>query len=142
MNNQMKTSWRHRIAAVAVLLGACLAPAVQAQPAVEAVSGSIQGGSEVVRIDFSQPLQAVPAGFTIQAPARIALDVPGATNALGRSSVEVNLGNLRSVNVVQAGERTRGPAGGGCGHRTRRNVPAVPQGRSVSAEGLHRRPLR
>ncbi len=49
----------------------------------------------------------MPIGFAIQAPARIALDVPGATNGLGRSTVEINQGNLRSVNVVQAGERTR-----------------------------------
>ena len=49
----------------------------------------------------------MPAGFAIQAPARIALDIPGATNGLGRSTVEINQGNLRSVNVVQAGDRTR-----------------------------------
>ena len=64
---------------------ACLS--AYAQTVVEAVTSSMQGGVEVVRIDFSQPLQAVPAGFAIQAPARIALDVPGATNGLGRSTV-------------------------------------------------------
>ena len=79
----------------------------QAQGAIEAVTGSVQGGSEVVRIDLSQPLSAPPTGFAIQSPARIALDFPGVTNALGRSSIEVNQGNLRSVSVVQAGERTR-----------------------------------
>jgi type IV pilus assembly protein PilQ len=81
--------------------------ALRAQTVVESVTSSIQGGVEVVRIDFSQPLQAIPAGFAIQAPARIALDIPGARNGLGRSTVEINQGNLRSVNVVQAGERTR-----------------------------------
>ncbi|MEN9539422.1 MAG: hypothetical protein RLZZ126_1657, partial [Pseudomonadota bacterium] len=88
---------------------ACFALHVSAhaQTAIEAVSGAVQGGSEVVRIDLSQPLTAVPAGFTIQSPARIALDFPGVTNGMGRSAVEVNQGNLRSVNVVQAGERTR-----------------------------------
>ncbi len=74
---------------------------------VEAISTQVQGGVEVVRIDFSQPLQAVPTGFTIQAPARIALDIPGAGNGLGRSTVDINQGNVRSVNVVQSGERTR-----------------------------------
>ncbi|TFY99604.1 type IV pilus secretin PilQ [Ramlibacter rhizophilus] len=83
------------------------AQAQAAGPAVESVSSSIQGGVEVIRIDFSQPLAAVPKGFSIQSPARIALDVPGATNALGRNSVEVNQGNVRSVSVVQAGDRTR-----------------------------------
>ncbi len=78
-----------------------------AQTAIESVSGSVQGGTEVIRIDLSQALTAVPTGFAIQAPARIALDFPGVTNAMGRSTVEVNQGNLRSISVVQAGDRTR-----------------------------------
>jgi type IV pilus assembly protein PilQ len=35
------------------------------------------------------------------------LDFPGVVNAMGRSTVELNQGNLRSANVVQAGDRTR-----------------------------------
>jgi type IV pilus assembly protein PilQ len=81
--------------------------ASHAQNAIEAVAASIQGGVEVVRVDLSQALSAVPTGFTIQSPARIALDFPGVGNALGRSQVEINQGNLKSANVVQAGERTR-----------------------------------
>ena len=84
-----------------------LALGAQAQSAIEAVSGSIQGGSEVVKIDLTQPLAAIPTGFSIQSPARIALDFPGVSNAMGRSTVEINQGNLKSVSVVQAGERTR-----------------------------------
>ncbi len=80
---------------------------VQAQNAIESVAGSIQGGVEVVRVDFAQALTAVPTGFTIQSPARIALDFPGVGNSMGRSQVEINQGNLKSANVVQAGERTR-----------------------------------
>ena len=78
-----------------------------AQNTIESVAASIQGGVEVVRVDLSQALSAVPTGFTIQSPARIALDFPGVGNALGRSQVEINQGNLKSANVVQAGERTR-----------------------------------
>lgn len=81
--------------------------AAQAQNAIESVTTSMQSGSEVVRIDFTQPLSTAPAGFAIQTPARIALDFQGVSNAIGRSAVEVNQGNLRSINVVQAGERTR-----------------------------------
>jgi type IV pilus assembly protein PilQ len=106
MNNN-RISWRRTWAYACLFLAAVLPLAVRAQTVVEAVSSSIQGGVEVVRIDFSQPLTGIPAGFAIQAPARIALDIPGATNGLGRSTVEINQGNLRSVNVVQAGERTR-----------------------------------
>lgn len=79
----------------------------QAQTAIEAVSGSLQGGTEVIRIDLSQPLAAVPTGFSIQSPARIALDFPGISNGMGRSTIDINQGNLKSVSVVQAGDRTR-----------------------------------
>ncbi|TNF63217.1 MAG: type IV pilus secretin PilQ [Burkholderiales bacterium] len=78
-----------------------------AQNAIQSITGTVQGGSEVVRIQLAEPLSAVPSGFTIQSPARIALDFPGVVNAVGRSAVELNQGNLRSANVVQAGDRTR-----------------------------------
>ena len=78
-----------------------------AQTTLDAVSGSLQGGVEVVRIDLSQALATLPTGFAIQSPARIALDFPGVRNAMGRSTVEVNQGNLRSVSVLQAGDRSR-----------------------------------
>jgi type IV pilus assembly protein PilQ len=99
--------WRSAWTFACFLLAAGWSAGARAETTLESISSSIQGGVEVIRVDFSQPLTAVPAGFAIQAPARIALDVPGATNGLGRSSVEINQGNLRSVNVVQAGERTR-----------------------------------
>jgi len=78
-----------------------------AQNAIQSLTGGAQGGSEVVRIEMAQPLAAVPSGFTIQSPARIALDFPGVVNGIGRNSIDINQGNLRSANVVQAGDRTR-----------------------------------
>ena len=78
-----------------------------AQNAIQSLTGGAQGGSEVVRIEMAQPLSAVPSGFTIQSPARIALDFPGVVNGIGRNSIDINQGNLRSANVVQAGDRTR-----------------------------------
>ncbi len=95
-----------RAAGVALLTMGAVA-AAHAQNAIEAVTSSLQSGSEVIRIDLTQPLSALPTGFAIQTPARIALDFPGVTNAIGRSAIDINQGNLRSVNVVQAGERTR-----------------------------------
>src|SRR3990167_7442786 len=97
-----------RCASLSVTLLATILPfSAQAQNAIQAVSGSVQGGAEVIRIDLARPLASVPGGFTIQTPARIALDFPGVSNSVGRSAVELNLGNLRSANVVQVGERTR-----------------------------------
>ncbi len=89
------------------LMVASLPMAANAENSIQAVSGSVQGGTEIIRIDLAEPLATVPTGFSIQAPARIALDFPGVSNAMGRSAVDLNVGNLRSANVVQAGERTR-----------------------------------
>ncbi|KTT20661.1 type IV pilus secretin family protein [Pseudacidovorax intermedius] len=95
---------RHAGIAMLCLGGMALA---QAQNAIQAVTSSVQSGSEVIRVDFSRPLAAPPAGFTVQNPARIALDFPNTSNVSGRNSVEFNQGNLLSVNMVQAAERTR-----------------------------------
>ncbi len=103
--NRIMSMWRVRALALVLGIGAPLAG--WAQNAIQSINSTQQGTAEVVRIELSEPLAAVPAGFTIQTPPRIAIDLPGVTNALGRSSVEVNQGNLRSVNVAQAGERTR-----------------------------------
>jgi type IV pilus assembly protein PilQ len=85
-----------------------LGPALAwAQISLQSVSSSVQGGVEVVRIEFSQPLASPPAGFAVQTPPRIALDFTGVSNALSSGLVEVNQGNLRTVTVAEAGERTR-----------------------------------
>lgn len=78
-----------------------------AAPSIQSITSSQQAGSDVVRIEMSEPLAAVPAGFAVQAPPRIAIDLPGVTNSLGRNAVDVNQGNLRTVSIAQAGERTR-----------------------------------
>jgi type IV pilus assembly protein PilQ len=91
--------------AFAMVLGATV-PAF-AQNAIQSINSSQQAGSEVVRIELSQALATVPNGFSVQTPPRVAIDLPGVTNALGKSVVDINQGNLRSINVAQSGERTR-----------------------------------
>lgn len=107
MRNWGNSTWRSLHRAALGLTALVAAAGALAQASIESVTGSIQGGSEVVRIDMSQPLKAVPEGFVIQSPARIALDFPGVSNGMGRNQVPLNQGNLQSVNVVQAGDRTR-----------------------------------
>ena len=100
--------WQLALAAVATLAVSLCAPSlVWAQNTIQAITTSQQAGTEVVRIELAEPLTVVPNGFSVQSPPRIAIDLPGVSNAMGRNMVEVNQGNLRSVNVAQAGERTR-----------------------------------
>jgi len=66
-----------------------------------------QSGNTVVKISFKQPLTAPPSSFSVANPARVVFDFAGTSNALGRSAQQVNEGELRSINVVQVGDRTR-----------------------------------
>lgn len=94
--------------AVALGCAVLLSPlSASAQNSIQAIQGSQQVGADVVRIELAEPLAALPNGFTIQTPPRIAIDLPGVINGIGRSSVELNQGNLRSASIAQAGERTR-----------------------------------
>ncbi len=102
---RMMSRWLARTLAFAVLAVATLS--VSAQNMIQSITSAQQSGAEVVRIEFSEPLAAVPTGFSIQTPPRIAIDLPGVGNAMGRNSVEINQGNLRSANVALAGDRAR-----------------------------------
>ncbi|WP_165904735.1 type IV pilus secretin family protein [Sulfurisoma sediminicola] len=64
-------------------------------------------GQTVVKIGLRQALTAPPSSFSVADPARIVFDFPQASNGLGRNVQEVDQGELRSVNIVQAGDRTR-----------------------------------
>lgn len=68
---------------------------------------ALQSGKVVVRINFREPLKALPIGFTVTNPARIALDLPNTTNGLGKSNVDIGEGDIRSVSVIEASSRTR-----------------------------------
>lgn len=93
--------------AVGFSLAALMPISALAQAVIQSVIGSVQNGVDVVRVDFAEPLSAVPTGFSIQSPPRIALDFPEASNATGKNVFEINQGNVKSANVVQAGGRSR-----------------------------------
>jgi type IV pilus assembly protein PilQ len=102
---RMISNWRARMLAFAVSVLAAV-PAL-AQNAIQSINSTQQAGAEVVRIELSQALSGVPNGFAVQTPPRVAIDLPGVTNAMGKSSLEINQGNLRSINIAQSGDRTR-----------------------------------
>jgi len=79
----------------------------QALNSIQSVQASVQGGLEVVRVEMAQPLSAAPAGWSVQTPPRIAFDFPATANAGGPAFQDLNLGNVRSLAVAQAGDRTR-----------------------------------
>ncbi len=109
MNHMQETltmpHWRVRLAAVVL---ASVAPMLaMAQNTIQSITSTQQAGADVVRIELSEPLAAVPTGFSVQSPPRVALDLPTMGNALNTSLVNINQGNLRSVAIAQGNERTR-----------------------------------
>ncbi|WP_374359497.1 type IV pilus secretin PilQ [Pseudoduganella danionis] len=80
---------------------------VPAANAIESVKAHRQGANIVVNIALRQAPDKLPIGFSITNPPRIALDFGATSNATGGSTQEIGVGDVRSVNVVQAGERSR-----------------------------------
>ncbi|WP_071870892.1 type IV pilus secretin PilQ family protein [Atopomonas hussainii] len=67
---------------------------------------TLSGDRMELRMGFDGPVD-VPRGYTIEQPARIALDLPGVKNKLGVKVRELGMGNARSVTFVEAADRTR-----------------------------------
>jgi type IV pilus assembly protein PilQ len=78
-----------------------------AQNAIENLGVSQNGNEIVLKLSTSQPLGALPASFSIGNPPRIAFDFPGVKNGLGRNTQTIDEGDLRSINLVEVGDRTR-----------------------------------
>jgi len=75
--------------------------------AIESISANQQGNNVVINVAMKDAPTKLPIGFSITNPARIALDFGATANGTGKSAQDINLGDVRGVNVVQAGERTR-----------------------------------
>lgn len=74
---------------------------------IENLEVAEQGGAIFLRVTMKAPLDSPPPSFSVANPARIAFDFPDTGNALGRSVQAIEQGDLRSANIVQAGDRTR-----------------------------------
>lgn len=91
------------VAHAAVPGSAMVEPANQ----IERLEVSQQGGAIYLRVGLKVAPTAAPASFSVANPARIAFDFPGTGNGLGRNLQNIDEGDLRSVNIVQVGDRTR-----------------------------------
>ena len=112
----MKTNkWISKLLLVTTLLGvAAFSTILQAEDQSGLVNkiesldfSSLPGGRVSVRIKTTLPLSNPPAGFTLNNPARIALDFPKVANGLSKSNIQADQGALKSVTLAQAKDRTR-----------------------------------
>ena len=81
-------------------------PAAQSN-AIESVSSSQQGNITYLRITLKEKLAVEPGSFSVANPPRIAIDFPATEVRTAQNTVELNQGDVRSVSLVQAGNRSR-----------------------------------
>ena len=75
--------WTGRLRTGITLALMTVAGQALAQPVIEDITFSSQPGSKFeVRLDFSEPPPADFSAYTIEEPARIAIDFPGTQSAL------------------------------------------------------------
>ena len=102
-----KTIFKQLLAAVLWVVSISLAAAVNASNMLEDISfAAIPGDKVQVVLHFSEAAPE-PGTFTIDTPARIALDFPDTGVALDKKRQTIGIGLVRSVNAVTAGGRTR-----------------------------------
>ena len=96
-------------AVLAAMLAVASAPAWgQAANSIDAVAVSRgTSGNTIVKFTLKAPPANPPAGFAIASPARIALDFNDTANGLGSTQRVIDDAALRSLNIIQAGARTR-----------------------------------
>ncbi len=88
------------------MLAALITPQVLAANLQGLDVAALPGNRVELKLAFDEPV-SVPRGYTIEQPARIALDLPGVSNKLGVKNKELGVGNARSVTVVEVKDRTR-----------------------------------
>ena len=74
---------------------------------IESISANQQGINTIIKIALKNPVAKPPVGFSITNPARIAVDFADTNNATGKSAVDINIGELRNINIVEVGGRSR-----------------------------------
>lgn len=88
------------------ILAALFSPVLVAADLQTLDVAALPGDRVELKLTFDEAVVA-PRGYTIEQPARIALDLPGVSNKLGVKTRELGVGNARSVTVVEAKDRTR-----------------------------------
>jgi len=103
---QGRMLWRNLLTAACLMFGGILA-AHAAGNTLQAVEfSSLPGNKAQITLTMSQPA-TTPLSFTIDNPARIALDFPDTANSLANRSQNIGIGMADSMTVVEAKGRTR-----------------------------------
>ena len=109
MNALIQTSKRSAMRVKFFLIGllAFTQLAFAQSNSIESVTTNQQGANLIVKVTLKNPVAKAPLGFSISNPARIALDFADTSNGTGKTAIEIGIGDLRNVNLVEATGRSR-----------------------------------
>lgn len=95
---------------VILLLGGASALSIAqnaARNVLQKLDVAAAGEQVTVRMSFSEPLKAIPPGFSVSNPNRIVLDFPSTDNALQSQDLAASRGYVKNVRVAQTDARMR-----------------------------------
>lgn len=98
--------WR-RIACSMLLLMSVVPAIAAAANAIQKIQVRRDGENVLVKLEMQDPLKAAPGTWSIVEPPRVVFDFPDTDNRTGTSVQQVNDGDLKTVNLVQAEKLTR-----------------------------------
>jgi type IV pilus assembly protein PilQ len=104
-NKNEQSSFCLRMGLLLLLSG--VAQQLQANSLEEISFNTLPGNSLQVELRLAQPLAEDPLSFTIDNPARIALDLPDTQNNLAQKTLPIGLGLARSISTAEAKGKTR-----------------------------------
>ena len=109
-NRHIARLWKHALLVAGTLLlagGSVIARAADTTNTLQAIDfAGLPGNKTQITLTLSNPAPA-PLSFTIDNPARIALDFPATSNALQQRSQAIGIGMAESLTAIEAQGRTR-----------------------------------
>jgi type IV pilus assembly protein PilQ len=85
----------------------CQSVFAQNDNSIESITSNQQGANVIVKINLKRPIEKNPIAFSIANPSRISLDFANTTNATGKSAVDIGLGEVRNLNLIEVPGRSR-----------------------------------
>jgi len=103
---QVRTLWQYLLIAAYLMFGGTVAAHAAGNTLQGVDFASLPGNKAQITLTMSHPA-TTPLSFTIDNPARIALDFPDTDNGLANRSQNIGIGMADSMTVVEAKGRTR-----------------------------------
>ncbi len=98
---------RYRMLGCAMLFLSICGISYAQENSIQSIEATQKGSGVVVKVTLKSAPSKQPIGFAVTNPARVAIDFASTGNATGKTLQNINLGDVRTVNIVEVGERSR-----------------------------------